>query len=312
MADPISIVKSIISLLATINKLVATFHTNQEDCCRIRRVVATAQATVEPLKQMPKVTENMGMNVALKELEEALQRSTEVIESCKKKNFICRRIQANNIAGDLHRVYKDISANIALVNLASSIYNGSMLAVIMKILAHILPRDYDSSMLAKASKIIAAHPHVHLRRAVEQSVHAYCGSTEHASDQNKKERKTYKTSEVKNEKDNVPAADITVPRASLSHGDVACSSTIQEAPRKEAQYRPSPRDGHPACPAAPPHRYRDAACIREAPRKEAQYRPPLRNGHRACPAAPPHLYGDALGAPRKEAQYRPLREQGPK
>ncbi|KAJ1276709.1 hypothetical protein BS78_05G235500 [Paspalum vaginatum] len=84
-------------------------------------------------------------------------------------------------------------------------------------------------MLAKILEIIAAHPDDHLRREVEKLVHTYRGSTEHASDQIKKERKTKKTdvasrSEVKNEKDNVPAADIKVPRPSLSDGSAKSTS----------------------------------------------------------------------------------------
>ncbi|KAJ1276681.1 hypothetical protein BS78_05G233200 [Paspalum vaginatum] len=255
MADPISIVQTIISLLVTINKLVGTFHTNQEDCSKIRTLVATAQAVVEPLKQRPKVMENKGMSVALKGLEEALQRSREVVESCKKKNAISRRIQSKDIAGDLRRVYEDISANMVLVDLANGINNNSMLADIMKSLADLRARDAYGSMLSKILEIIAAHPDVHLRREVEKLVHTYRGSTEHASDQNKKERKTKKTdvasrSEVKDEKDNVPAADIKVPGASLSDGSAKSTSAKSvvgqggsSTGNKGSSHKSNPADG---------------------------------------------------------------------
>ncbi|WVZ49993.1 hypothetical protein U9M48_001294 [Paspalum notatum var. saurae] len=240
MADPIGIVQSIIGLLVTINELVGTFHNNEVDCDRICTLVARAQAVVGPLKQTPKVMENKGMSAALKGLEEALQHSMEVVKPCKKKNAIRRGIQSKDITGDLRRAYEHISANMVLVVLANVINNNSMLVDIMESLADLRARDAYDSMLTKILEIVAAHPDVHLQQEVKTLVHTYHNSTEYAA----------RRSEVKNEKDNVPVADIKAPCASLSDGS-AKSTPVKKVigqggtstVSKDSSHSSNPTDG---------------------------------------------------------------------
>ncbi|KAJ1276680.1 hypothetical protein BS78_05G233100 [Paspalum vaginatum] len=229
MADLFSIIISIIKLAVNVKKAVDTVGSNREECRRIRRLVATVRTVVEGMmKRTPKAMEDEGMVQSLRGLEDALERSLELVVACQKMNVLRGGIEAGDVADKLRQVYQDISTNLILVNLAGEICNASALTDIKQAVDDLCAKDAKASKLDKVLEIVAAHPDARLRRKVRICVATDHNPTEHASGQNKKKKGAKKIRHLvslhgnyrakdKSVKDNAPVGS-KEPHASLSYG----------------------------------------------------------------------------------------------
>lgn len=112
MVDPVSILQHIFSFAVKIKETVGTFRHNEEDCRRIVVLVTTVSAVVEGLKRTPEILEDHAMGYAFKALEEALERSWNLVLACQEKSSLRRAWEADNIAENLRRVREDILLNL--------------------------------------------------------------------------------------------------------------------------------------------------------------------------------------------------------
>jgi len=226
MADPLSIVQSILQLVLMVNNMVGTFRHNKEDCHIITELLNRVRAVVEGLSIAEDNSVSDALSDVLNGLEEALKRAMKDIKACQKKNIVLSIIQVDDIANMLRRVQDDLSRNLNVAAFAIAAYNTSMLDGIKENVAA-LRADIASKRSIPAivtKEIPAALPDGDLQREMERLVQTIdLGSYQNDRVKREINKTEFARHEVKVGKNKV-LGDSNAPCASLSDGKAMSTS----------------------------------------------------------------------------------------
>ncbi|XP_062182887.1 probable receptor-like protein kinase At5g18500 [Phragmites australis] len=215
MADPVSIVKLIISIGKKIKEGVEKAQRNVEDCRRIDELVHTVTAIVESSAQRtPKMMYEPVMSRLMKKLVESLERACKLVKDCNKKNLVLRGLGADDTAEKLRQVHHDIWDNLLAVIFANGVNQNAMLTNTEQMVAMNFANGVNqNAMLANIEQMVAALL-VHLppgREAVDSRTRNSTKDASCSRNENKRKTKTdgastaSGTSEAKGQKNEVPA-----------------------------------------------------------------------------------------------------------